>query len=101
MKYIKKPVVIDAMQLFQTDFDSVYKEVVAKDITLHGFYHNFMGAKVWLVRDRSGVVKASVQTPEGAMRIADGDWLIKGVKGEFYPCKADIFEQTYEPITNN
>jgi hypothetical protein len=36
-------------------------------------------------------------TLEGTMTASDGDWIIKGVNGEFYPCKPDIFEATYEP----
>jgi len=32
------------------------------------------------------------------MKASDGDWIIKGIKGEFYPCKPDIFEQTYEKV---
>jgi len=38
-----------------------------------------------------------IPTLEGDHRAISGDWIIKGVKGEFYPCKPDIFEQTYEP----
>ena len=38
-----------------------------------------------------------VETLEGRMHISPGDWIIRGVQGEFYPCKPDIFEQTYEP----
>lgn len=38
-----------------------------------------------------------IQTLEGEMMACLGDWIIKGVKGEFYPCKPDIFEATYEP----
>jgi len=41
---------------------------------------------------------AVIETLEGDMRGDAGDWLIKGVNGEFYPCKDDIFRQTYEPI---
>lgn len=37
-----------------------------------------------------------IGTAEGTMRAKPGDWIIKGVKGELYPCKPDIFEQTYE-----
>ncbi len=40
----------------------------------------------------------SIKTLEGSMIASIGDWVIKGVAGEFYPCKPDIFEQTYEPI---
>lgn len=38
-----------------------------------------------------------IGTLEGAMRADPGDWIIRGVKGELYPCKPDIFEATYEP----
>lgn len=39
-----------------------------------------------------------IQTPEGEHRARVGDWIIKGIKGEFYPCKPDIFESTYEEV---
>lgn len=43
-------------------------------------------------------VRVFIHTLEGDMIVSPGDYVIKGVKGEFYPCKPDIFEQTYEPI---
>lgn len=39
-----------------------------------------------------------VQTLEGPLAVSDGDWIIRGVKGEFYPCKPDIFAETYETL---
>lgn len=39
-----------------------------------------------------------IETLEGTMTATAGDWIIKGVKGEFYPCKPDIFEATYERV---
>lgn len=39
-----------------------------------------------------------IDTLEGIMRVDINDWIIKGVNGEFYPCKPDIFEKTYEPV---
>lgn len=39
-----------------------------------------------------------ILTLEGAMEVSDGDWIIQGVFGEYYPCKPDIFEKTYELI---
>ena len=39
-----------------------------------------------------------IQTLEGTMRADDGDWIIQGIRGELYPCKPDIFEQTYERV---
>jgi hypothetical protein len=41
-----------------------------------------------------------IDTLEGTMRGEPGDWIIKGVKGEFYPCRADIFAATYEPVSH-
>lgn len=41
-----------------------------------------------------GIIK--IHTPEGTMECSPGDWIIKGVKGEFYPCNPDIFDMTYE-----
>ena len=39
-----------------------------------------------------------VITLEGTLNISDGSWIIKGIKGEFYPCEPDIFEKTYEEV---
>ena len=39
-----------------------------------------------------------INTLEGSMEARDGDWVIRGIKGEFYPCKPDIFDATYEPV---
>lgn len=39
-----------------------------------------------------------VQTLEGPLRAAPGDWIITGIRGEQYPCKPDVFERTYEPV---
>lgn len=40
-----------------------------------------------------------IHTLEGDMRVSEGDWIIKGLRGEFYPCKPDIFEKSYEIIS--
>jgi hypothetical protein len=45
----------------------------------------------------NGQAQLSLATLEGALWISDGDWVIRGVHGEFYPCKPDIFAATYEP----
>ena len=42
----------------------------------------------------------NIQTLEGIMHANIGDWIITGVKGEQYPCKPDVFEQTYEPVVD-
>ena len=77
MKFRKKPVVIEAVQ-FTGNFAQI-KEFVGGDAD----YRN--GELV-------------IATLEGAMRASLNDWIIKGVKGEFYPCKPDIFAATYEAV---
>ena len=81
--YRKKPVVIEAMQ-FQPIGSS--GEDAAR-------VESWCGGE--MVVDDQGY-SLVIKTLEGHMRASPGDWIIKGVKGEFYPCKPDIFEQTYE-----
>ena len=81
MKYRKKPVIIDAVQFNGTD-ESVE----------------------WLLPQlKSGEIgrainKLYIKTLEGVMTATIGDYIIKGVNGEFYPCKPNIFEKTYEKV---
>jgi hypothetical protein len=51
-----------------------------------------------VIPELSGPRYLVVETPAGMVRASPGDWIIKGVKGEFYPCKPDIFEETYEAV---
>ena len=94
-KYRKRPVVIEAVQLLNSK-DSIV-EVVA---FIHG--EAAIGTE-WLksaayadVAFQKGI---GIKTLEGTMKASFGDWIIKGVSGEFYPCKPDIFEKTYESIS--
>lgn len=85
-KYRKKPVVIDAEQF--TD--------ELKDRTLNWaqqFQMNIIPD--W---DGNGIPIIKIPTLEGEMVASLGDWIIRGVSGEMYPCKPDIFEKTYEPV---
>lgn len=77
-QYRKKPVVIEAVQYLGTNFDEI---------------EAFVGGDAEF---RSG--ELIVATLEGPLHASPQDWIIKGVKGEFYPCKPDIFEATYEPV---
>jgi hypothetical protein len=80
-KYRKKPVVIEAMQFTGS---------------------NQVEAAAWMgcsfPERTSEYAVLEINTLEGTMRVSPGDWIIKGVKGEFYPCKPDIFEATYEAV---
>ena len=88
-KFRKKPVVIEAMQ-------------VEDDIRSHIAIHNWAASHV----AEGEVIPVSItafdstliiHTLEGDMLANVGDWIIRGVAGEFYPCKPDIFAATYEP----
>lgn len=82
----KKPVVIEAVRLEGDDTYSLNKIV------------EFVGRDRWMVDvvPNPPAPELLVETVEGTMRCRVGDWLIRGVKGELYPCKPDIFEATYE-----
>jgi len=77
MKYRKKPVEIEAIQ-FTTNFVEIEKFCQGNFDWSDG--------------------KSDIKTLEGIMKVSIGDYVIKGVKGEFYACKPDIFEMTYEKV---
>lgn len=90
MKFRKKPVVIEAVQWTG---DNLY-EVIE-------FTGRHESSKDWTWEQYRDIVRKDglkIFTLEGSMMASVGDWIIKGVKGEVYPCKPDIFEQTYENI---
>lgn len=82
--YRKKPVIIEAIQL--KDLDTLTLMLIQEFVGL-------ANDKVLAVSD--GVL---INTLEGTMKASIGDFIIKGVEGEFYPCKPDIFEKTYEKV---
>lgn len=83
-KFRKKLVVIEARQLTLQTADEIMKWCGS---TRH-----------WTKSPMRAVTGIIVPTLEGSHEAAWGDWIIRGVKGEFYPCKPDIFEATYEPV---
>ena len=82
-KYRKKPIAIDAVQWTGDNLAELRK--------LEGFnaVHTCFSGKL------------NINTYEGVMNASVGDYIIKGVQGEFYPCKPDIFEQTYEEVRDS
>jgi hypothetical protein len=81
MQYRKKPVVIEAIRFGGSNHDEIFR---------------WAGWDMVIVKnDRSVLV---IPTLEGDMTASAGDWIIKGIKGEFYPCKPDIFAATYDPV---
>jgi len=91
MKFRKKPVVIDAVRI-EKEMMQTAPEWLIKAVNEGGVVFTGLG------RFTQNVPFACVNTIEGTMRGIDGDWIIRGVKGELYPCKDDIFRATYEPV---
>ena len=90
MKYRKKPVVIDAIQWNGKNHREMFDFLTNYDMST-------LGENFYIDHDKieGGLI---IKTLEGEHLASIGDYIIKGVKGEFYPCKPDIFEQTYEEL---
>ena len=86
MKYKTKPVEIEAVEYIGSNTIEISK--------FTGISLNDLGVAPF-------VNKLVIKTLEGKMTASVGDFIIKGLKGEFYPCKPDIFNMKYEPIINN
>lgn len=86
MKYRKKPVIIEAIRFLgpfsvdEMDFEW------GKEFSAFRWYAEITN-------------EIRIETLEGVMTAFSGDWIIKGIKGEFYPCKPDIFESTHEAVS--
>ena len=86
-KFVKKPVVIEAVE-----YNGANKEEIEA----------FIGKKLdTIYTELKEPLELKIPTLEGDMKAVAGDWIIKGVKGEYYPCKPDIFEQSYNMIKEN
>lgn len=83
MKYRKKPITVEVEQFTQENKDRCFNWVTCNK------YPDF---------DELGNPIFAIQTLEGIMIATLGDYIIKGVRGEFYPCKPDIFEKTYDKV---
>jgi len=83
-KYRKKPVEVEAVQWTGDNYFEVEK---------------FTGGNI-MYKYRAEDKKLMISTLEGHITASNGDFIIKGVKGEFYPCKPDIFYETHEEVRN-
>lgn len=92
MKYRKKPVEIEAIQATGTPESN--REVI--DWTRGSQTPAYMDTRQ--LEDGSAYQCLSINTLEGAHWVSPGDWIIRGVAGEHYPCKPDIFAATYDPV---
>ena len=91
--YRKKPVVIEAFQMNERGLvaeDWFWDAVTKNDIITHSFG-----------KHEPDPAWCEIKTLEGVMVAKTGDYIIRGVNGEIYPCKADIFNKTYDEVTDN
>lgn len=89
-RYRKKPVVIDAFRLGVDHIPDWFMDAVtANEVILHGTSNGF---------DHVADTNADIHTLEGWHHANYGDYIIRGVKGEIYPCKADIFNMIYDVV---
>ena len=88
-KYRKKPVVIEAVQFTDENKDQVLNwcQSIQMNVT-----------NSW---EKEGNPAMLIPTLEGEMTASLGDWIIKGISNELYPCKPDIFEKTYEIVSDS
>lgn len=85
MKFRKKPIVIEAIQLNHENLKKIW-EWMGDAYDGHETFND------------QHTLTLKIKTFEGTMEAGHNDWIIKGIKNEFYPCKPDIFEATYEAI---
>lgn len=94
-QFRKKPVIIDAIQWSGNVNRQEVCDFVGTDLKTEVYsdtaYEAGQGAPYFSL---------IIETLEGNMTANPNDWVIKGVNGEFYPCKPDIFEKTYEPVVS-
>ena len=88
LKYRKKPVIIEALQI---------QKIISEEMMIE--INNFCPKACLCVFNEN--VYFIINTLEGQMKAELGDWIIKGIEGEFYPCKPDIFKKTYEIVKKN
>lgn len=98
-KFRKKPVVIEAVQLTWANWSEICTFVHVGSLDAgqpEGCYIDAEGNPT--TESHLQTIGLRIPTLEGLMVARQNDWIIKGVKGEFYPCKPDIFDVTYEEV---
>ena len=94
-KYRKKPIIVEAKQ-WSPIVEGMDVPEVVYPFRMDSFYYNDS-----TVCEECGCIMSDhgwIGTREGGHRVCHGDWIIKGIEDEFYPCKPSIFEATYEPV---
>ena len=98
-RYRKLPVEIEAVQWpVKAQLDRGSYETACRIAAIHRWVQSNGGITEVVPAEFPEDIHVVIVTLEGKMRIDPGDWIIRGVKGEFYPCKPDIFDATYELV---
>lgn len=98
MKFRKKPVVIEAVKVLFQEMLADGPEGPPVENAPEWFNDAVRAGVVTLsTRGARDYAVLDIHTLEGVMEATPGDWIIRGIKGELYPCKPDIFDATYEP----
>ena len=99
-RYRKKPVVIEAVQVAAAVYNgNTWNGSLFKcDVLPEWLEEAFANGRIGLHPSDANFALLAIKAPEGTMIAEPGDWIIRGVKGELYPCKPDIFGATYEPV---
>lgn len=82
MYYIKKPIPVEAIQWNGNNFNEIYDFIIGQPIVVTTFN------------------ELVISTLEGDMKAPVGSWIIRGPLGEYYPCRQEVFKETYEAINN-
>jgi hypothetical protein len=98
VKFRKKPVIIEAFQMTPERRTSNEEWPRWMHEAWQMDYHEAGSLTCEDYPNSDGTDHLQIRTLEGVMRIGWGDWIIRGVQGEIYPCKPDIFAATYEPV---
>ena len=104
MKYRKKQVVIDAFHIkTEKDWNELSKNIELGVLVGHPYpqwiiTNIFENVIIRKYDDEKALLSIVIRTLEGDHLVKVGDWIIKGVKNELYPCKPDIFKMTYEAV---
>ena len=93
MKYRKKSVVVDVVRWDGSNLSEIEKFLVKSFLG-----YRILSDSAWQVGKGIPVTEIAIETIDSVAKAVNGDYIIKGVQGEFYPCKPDIFEATYEAI---
>ena len=93
MKYRKKPVVIEAVQWNGNTNKQEIEAFVGRELVA-----NLESETAYVAGEGAPIFSLLIDTLEGTMKANKNDYIIKGIKGEFYPCKPDIFDATYEIV---